>query len=600
MTFKASGFSEGSDMNYRACAASRRSTIINHRSTIRANLSTDDHDANAVIRNELEETKKELALYQTKVAALEAEKTVGRSTSPSASASASAHSTPSRLYLPEITTSRDRTSSSEFSVSSEHKEVINSIHDAASSGDLEWIIINLRISPHSVFTMNQERRTALHIACMNNSLAIAELLIQNGSVVNAVDAAGQTPLHLCSDPDIMNLLCRSGGNTTLRDLHGFNSLFVHTLHSRDDLVKCLLANNADPTHTDPVTQRTALHCAAKVRSYNIILLLLSVCSAKTFVDAQDKDGNTAVHIVLSAFSDAVSLRSQKCAPNRAQGANIQRCLMLLINRGAAVNVKNQLGDTPLHYVCANQNLRATLVTAPIAQILLDMSADANALNNDGCTPLMVAAVQGDWDVCELLVGAGADLNAMCRITSSYLLNNHQYEGSDVKQCKYNEEGMDMDPIATATCTPSDIIPREVLISLYGFISSRQSKVPKRCARRCAECKGMFDHLTPCNAVPETNKEYGYFMNLLGMEVDVVHSSDINTTTTALNNCGHCGRYLCQKCLSRTLVKELLPTFLHSPTTQTTPGIRLPSWIANADSSVSMPLCLPCYDILLRS
>ena len=583
-------------MNYRASVASRRSTITTHRGSIRGTLSTDDTESNTIIRLELEETKKELAIYQTKVAALEAEKTVGTAILPSASA----HLTPSRLYLPEISTSRDRTSSSEFSGNSEHKEEINSIHDAASCGDLEWIIINLRKSPHSVFTMNQERRTALHIACMNNSLSIAELLIQNGSVVNAVDAAGQTPLHLCSDPDIMTLLCKSGGNTTLRDFHGFNSLFVHTLHSRDDLVKCLLENNADPTHTDPVTQRTALHCAAKVRSYNILLQLLSVCAEKHFIDAQDSDGNTAVHIVLSAFSDAVSQRSQKCTPNRAQGANIQKCLMLLLNRGALVNVKNKLGDTSLHYVCANQNLRSTSVTAPLVQILLDMSADANALNNDGCTPLMVAAVQGDWGVCELLVQAGGDLNAMCRITSSYLLNNHQYEGTVVKQCKYNEEGIDTDPIATATCTPSDIIPRDVLITLYGFISSRQSKVHKRCARKCAECKGVFDHLLSCSIEhePTTNKEYGYFMNLLGMEVDVVNSTESHTAI-ALNNCGHCGRYLCQKCLSRSLVKELLPVFLHIPTTPTTPGIRLPSWIVNTDASESMPLCLPCYDILLR-
>ena len=91
-----------------------------------------------------------------------------------------------------------------------------------------------------------------------------------------------------------------------------------------------------------------------------------------------------MHIVLSAFSDAVSQRSQKCTPNRAQGANIQKCLMLLLNRGALVNVKNKLGDTSLHYVCANQNLRSTSVTAPLVQILLDMSADANALNNDDC------------------------------------------------------------------------------------------------------------------------------------------------------------------------------------------------------------------------
>jgi ankyrin repeat protein len=583
---------EDSDTNYRTAAATRRSTLMQRSSCRDSFITTGSSESYAIIRQELDQTKKELASYQTRVAELEAEKLNG-------SPAVSEEGTPrrlSRLYLPESDSTREKTSSSGYTTSSEYKEAENNIHDAVSNGDMDWLINNIRKTPHSVFLMNQERRTGLHLASMSNSLSIAEFLVSHGSVVNAQDAAGQTPMHLCSDSDVMNLLCSSGGSTTIRDNHGYNSLYVHTLHSRDDLVKCLLANGADPTLKDPIESRTALHCAAEVRSYNIIRLLLSVSSEDSFLNAQDKDGNTALHIILGDFTETLNLQSVRNTTKKAQGLLIQKCLMLLLNRGATVNIKNNSGDTPLHYVCSNTNLRSTMVTAPLVQILLDMSADANSMNNDGCTPLMVSAAHGDWEVCELLVSAGGDLNALCNITSGYLLNNRQYRAFNEMHSNGSVEQKE-DPIHTAMCTPSDIIPKETLYSLYRLISSPQTLVRRRNAKRCGECKTEFDQLLPCPA-ESNNKDFSYIMSLLGIEVDVVSCTETDRSG-ALNNCGHCGRFLCRNCLSHSLLKELMPVYFNSKCSSSPGGTRFSFGSSTNDCSDSTPLCGICHDILLK-
>ena len=48
---------------------------------------------------------------------------------------------------------------------------------------------------------------------------------------------------------------------------------------------------------------------------------------------------------------------------------------------------------------------------PIARLLLERGAEVNARNRDGRTPLHDAAVSGHREMAELLIAAGADLEA---------------------------------------------------------------------------------------------------------------------------------------------------------------------------------------------
>ena len=75
-----------------------------------------------------------------------------------------------------------------------------------------------------------------------------------------------------------------------------------------------------------------------------------------------------------------------------------------IDRGADVNVKDDNGDTPLHLAAGtNFNLAVTL--------LISKGADVNAVGKDGSTPLDWAAVGNAISAANSLVSRGAQVNA---------------------------------------------------------------------------------------------------------------------------------------------------------------------------------------------
>lgn len=76
----------------------------------------------------------------------------------------------------------------------------------------------------------------------------------------------------------------------------------------------------------------------------------------------------------------------------------------LLQDGAEVNARYQQQDTALHAACTNNNRE-------IIRMLLERGADANALDEEGNTPLMDSVLSGpDAEVVRMLLKAGANAN----------------------------------------------------------------------------------------------------------------------------------------------------------------------------------------------
>ena len=76
----------------------------------------------------------------------------------------------------------------------------------------------------------------------------------------------------------------------------------------------------------------------------------------------------------------------------------------LLQRGADVEERNEVGDTPLHHVSWKGNVEC-------ARLLLEYGADVNACKSSDVTPLHLACIHAHLRCARLLLEYGADVNA---------------------------------------------------------------------------------------------------------------------------------------------------------------------------------------------
>ena len=91
------------------------------------------------------------------------------------------------------------------------------------------------------------RETALHWAVMKRSESAARFLLARGADVNALDAAGGTPLLYAvqnRDDGIVDVLLRAGADVTLQNQHGETPLLFAIEQGRSALCKALIAAGA--------------------------------------------------------------------------------------------------------------------------------------------------------------------------------------------------------------------------------------------------------------------------------------------------------------------------------------------------------------------
>lgn len=96
-------------------------------------------------------------------------------------------------------------------------------------------------------------------------------------------------------------------------------------------------------------------------------------------------------------------------------------LMAEIEKGVDVNVKDDLGRTPLHFAAYKGRISTTPVadrqpgtpdpgnykTAEMVEALLEAGADVHVQDKDGSTPLLEAVPNGNLEIVEMLLKAGA-------------------------------------------------------------------------------------------------------------------------------------------------------------------------------------------------
>lgn len=154
------------------------------------------------------------------------------------------------------------------------------------------------------------------------------------------------------------------------------NILIEALHvavdsHQPDVVRLLLGAG---TPVNGVSQQgyVALHFAASRANVVMIEILLNTGADINFVTPR---GDTPLHHVAGNLRESVTPR------------RLKRAGRVLIRRGAAQNIQNKLGNTPLHDAIYCTNKVVSVRHYDIMDMLLNSRADLSVRNNYGHTPL---------------------------------------------------------------------------------------------------------------------------------------------------------------------------------------------------------------------
>jgi ankyrin repeat protein len=258
-----------------------------------------------------------------------------------------------------------------------------------------------------------------HLAAENTNEQVMVAVLDADAVTDTIDATGWKPIHVAaSNPNV-----------------GVMKALIEAAVSLDDM-------------TEDEEPQAAIHFAARDNPNASVLELLLAAGAD--IELQDVFGNTACHFVGAREKHLAVLLERNCnlnARNRggktpcheAADEGTAACLSTMLAAGGDVNCVCHVGRTMLHHAAENSDesvmkvVIEAMVAAPnnavnchtfesplhvaasnpnvkVTAMLLRLDDSADALesrDDEGATPLLVAAMSGSIAVVEALLAAGA-------------------------------------------------------------------------------------------------------------------------------------------------------------------------------------------------
>ncbi|XP_041047967.1 ankyrin repeat domain-containing protein 27 isoform X1 [Carcharodon carcharias] len=337
--------------------------------------------------------------------------------------------------------------------------------------------------------------TPLHVAAFYGQASLIDMLVAKGGAVNATDYHGSTPLHLCCQKgfqDVTLLLLDYKASTEVQDNNGNTPLHLACMHGHEDCVKALVYYHLNTCKLNMTNDKgdTPLHIAARWGYDGIIQVLLenganneiqnkmketplqcalnskildlleityisndrrqsmpeSGRSTQPSTDAgsqkssistyssisvemkheEEKGKYKEVEKLLRAIADGdvemvrylfewmdddpeeeegLVLKSEFCHPlcRCPKCEPAQKKLSSFTANGLGVNSANQDGFTPLHVAALHGHF-------DLVSLLLRHGANANMKNSHNATPLHLACQHNDLQIVKYLLNYNAKLN----------------------------------------------------------------------------------------------------------------------------------------------------------------------------------------------
>ena len=323
------------------------------------------------------------------------------------------------------------------------------LHAACERGEVEIATLLLQHNA-VVHTHNKAGHTPFVVACLQGHWDLAELLLSHQSDINGPVCAGgvDTLLHLAcrgGHTQFAQFLLQHGASVDVRCEDGLTALHLACLAGHTDIVKLLITHTADldmrinegisPLVMVHVTRhKGSCHiflfdrvdvdaqceggCAALQEAYKgqdtaclrMLLLCMSTVSTNTSSSttldtANGNDQTETLHHLLLYDDIRFIIHIPECLSSLHIAAikGQTQIAELLVQHGAAVDMCDHGGCTPLYWACISGH------TASV-KLLLQHHADVNISTSGGWTPLHWTCISGHTAVVKLLLQHQADVN----------------------------------------------------------------------------------------------------------------------------------------------------------------------------------------------
>ncbi len=277
------------------------------------------------------------------------------------------------------------------------------VADAAKAGDLA-AVKRLLHDGGDVNAALGDGTTALHHAATRGDAEMVSVLLYAGANVRATTRlGGYTPLHLASQRGheaVIERLIKGGANPNLATATGATPLMLAAASGHVAAVKQLAAQQADLNARERANDQTALMFAAAFDRPEVVKLLIEV-GADVQLTSKVLDVS-----VLESPEDALQEEIRKATQRRPAAAPDAGKEVAGVTRPFKYNelIGKQGGFGAVHYA-ARQGSTASVMA------LLDGGVEVNVrAASDRTTPLLMAVLNGHYDLAMALLDRGADPN----------------------------------------------------------------------------------------------------------------------------------------------------------------------------------------------
>ncbi|XP_054440160.1 E3 ubiquitin-protein ligase MIB2 [Pteronotus mesoamericanus] len=191
-----------------------------------------------------------------------------------------------------------------------------------------------------VNTLNGSRNAALHVAVQRNFLEVVKVLCELGCDVNLPDAQGNTPLHCAISvgagaSGIVEVLTEVPGvDVTATNSQGFTLLHYASLKGHTLAVRRILAGARQLVDAKKEDGFTAVHLAALNNHWEVVQILIQ--EGRCDVNVRNRKLQSPLH--LAVWQAHVGL------------------VPLLVDAGCSVNAEDEDGDTAMHVALQRHQL----------------------------------------------------------------------------------------------------------------------------------------------------------------------------------------------------------------------------------------------------